>query len=1130
MTFTIDKFLKPINQGDKNIIIYDDNGKVIHTINPYSVINTFVNNNLVKISLASDRIITLNFITSDFAKRSLKLVQERIEVLKNLNPLFIDKQVEKYVEDVVDKQRKVIDNIVEGASGKVGYVPRWISATALSATSSIFDTGKNVRIGFTSSTGLIPSSGKGLFSVQDNYLSPTFSLNRDYGPNLPAGDYFNGYYGPSHSTFIIEGIHGGLATPRVINPGKFGLPTSWITDPEPLARIVGSGSGTTLRVENVAPYRFKGQIGGSLANRTGGLVSGPSIVTHFAGTDPVFVWEHKDQKRLRLESTSTRWDFWSEAIIPGVQNEITFQNSGPATWELVVTQDIATGSTEIPHTRPEYANSAVGYFISGAPYSTYSFVSKDDISDIITFSSHAFLGQGMIITGSKRLPNNSVSEFFPFNTRIAFLFPDGQTVRLTNPVTYTFSTTDLLTVSGPIFPNTKITGPVTAPGGYLGARISNGTLRKISAGESIFYTATRGTVYFGGGVGIGSAIRSNEVAAGIIFNVGGLANISRLQSSTFKLIPNSTRDVEMFAGASPSSFNVLVGDSSGESKWLPASRLSGSGFTGTSSTEITIGNVGNYFKVQTQPYLSFTPGQIVVLYDQLDALYVTPSYVEGFGKNKILAEVDGYNIGSGTLSLVTLYSQNVGSVSSSWQISLSGAVGPQGPAGFNQGTFSVSGDIIPTLDYTFNLGSTTSRWANIYVKDAIVASQSLFIGNIKISEEQDIIKVNERAINKYEGTSSTPYTIGVSGDLVTLRTNRSLSYLQGDSIKVQNQLKNYYEEDGYSEGSEHGFFVGMVDQYNKSTGDIEIIVTYVNKTGFSSDSWVLKLNSDTFGFENDLTVNVDGLKLVGTSTDEFTIPSVGEVREFSTQEKLGFYAGQTVIVYNELPNNYEDDDYVEGNGRYFIGKVDFYYSETGILTVIADYVNGTGTYSNWTITVSSIPNNGSGGPQGATGPQGEVGATGPSGPQGETGPAGPLGTTASFEELTVTGPSNIQQVIEVLTTATATGLSSSTFNLDFDNGSIFYVEPEGDNFVANYLNVPTIDNRIISTTIIISQTASAYIPNVVAINGDIIPISWSSGSLPSGNPNQTDIVGFSFMRIGATWSKVFGQLSTFNTI
>jgi hypothetical protein len=164
----------------------------------------------------------------------------------------------------------------------------------------------------------------------------------------------------------------------------------------------------------------------------------------------------------------------------------------------------------------------------------------------------------------------------------------------------------------------------------------------------------------------------------------------------------------------------------------------------------------------------------------------------------------------------------------------------------------------------------------------------------------------------------------------------------------------------------------------------------------------------------------------------------------------------------------------------------------------------------------------------ATYSSGTVIVGGGAGPQGPVGP--PVGPTASFEELTLTGTTNIQQVVETLTTATATGLTPSTYNLNFDDGSIFYIEPEGDDFVANYLNVPTTDNRIISTTIIITQTASAYIPNLVAINGDIIQISWYGGSLPSGNPNQTDIVGFSFMRIGATWSKVFGQLSTFATI
>jgi hypothetical protein len=645
----------------------------------------------------------------------------------------------------------------------------------------------------------------------------------------------------------------------------------------------------------------------------------------------------------------------------------------------------------------------------------------------------------------------------------------------------------LLTFSGPITPGTRVLGAAQDNRGYYGSSINYPILRQINRGEIIYLQQPKGSVYFAGGVGIGRSVWNSTLA----LDVQGLSRMDSLQLSSFKLNPTASLT---------SNSNLLVGDYQGNATWIPASSVVGSGFTGTSSTQLTIGTAGSYFQIKTQPYLSFRPGQVVVVYDELGPLYPDPNYQNGFGYNKIIAEIDGYSFSGGTMSLVTLNSVNVGSSSNSWSIQLSGAVGPQGPAGFNQGTFSVTGDIIPASDYTYNLGSPTNRWDNIYVRDALVASQSLYLGNEKISISNiGVVQLNDRAINKYESPSTTPYTIGPAGSIVTLVIEKNLSFLQGNSIKVQNRLKDYYEEYGYSELSEHGFFVGVVDRYDIGTGEIDIIITLTTTEGFHSDSWVVQLNSDTLGISAATPPPIEYLKLVGTSTNTFTIPEIGQVREFTVQINLAFTAGQEVIVYNELPNNYEDEEYVEGNGQYFIGRVDYYYPETGFIIVVTDYKYGSGTFSDWTITLSSPPSQ--------------------------------LGTTASFEELTVAGPTNIQQVIEVLTTATAViAASPSTFNLDFNDGSIFYVEPEGDNFVANYLNVPTTDNRIISTTIIISQTASAYIPDTVIINGDIIPISWSSGSLPTGNANQTDIVGFSFMRIGATWSKVFGQLSTFTTL
>jgi hypothetical protein len=469
------------------------------------------------------------------------------------------------------------------------------------------------------------------------------------------------------------------------------------------------------------------------------------------------------------------------------------------------------------------------------------------------------------------------------------------------------------------------------------------------------------------------------------------------------------------------------------------------------------------------------------------------------------------------------------------------------------GTLSMEGNIVPSLDYTYNLGSPTNRWNNIYVKDALVASQSLFIGDVKLSTVDGSLLSGDQAISKYEGTSTTFLATPEIGQIVTLTTQDHLSYKYGDTLKVFNSEENFAEADDYSDDSIYSYFIGRVDTYDPLTGQL-ILVTNANyNAGLTFSLWFIKLNTDvlektvtTFG-----TVSVTGnivpnlnknwnlgstnsrwnnlyvdeiwgdgnitlpegkhlysgglrfsSRITGTSEDLLTVLDKGFYFELTTQKYLAFERGISVIVSNGLEDFYVDDEYYEdSNGAVMFTIVDSYNEITGLLGLYVEKPIGLGkTASSWTINIS--------------GRQATL----------------ELGPTASFEELTVTGPTNIQQVVETLTTATATGLSPSTYNLNFDDGSIFYIEPEGDDFVANYLNVPVTDNRVISTTLIITQTASAYIPDMVIINGDIIPISWSNGSLPTGNANQTDIVGFSFMRIGDTWSKVFGQLSTFATI
>jgi len=532
-------------------------------------------------------------------------------------------------------------------------------------------------------------------------------------------------------------------------------------------------------------------------------------------------------------------------------------------------------------------------------------------------------------------------------------------------------------------------------------------------------------------------------------------------------------------------------------------------YDATSETFLPIPNVDEIVTLTTQTGLSYKYGDTLKVFNKEQNYTEADDYSVDTIYAYFVGRVDNYNPSSGLLTLVVNHSFQVGLTFSFWHIKLNTDVLSPNITEF--GTVSVTGNIIPSLDYTWDLGSSQSRWNNIYVKDALVASQSLFLGDIKISSKDNVLLTNNVAISKYEGTSETFLSTPTVGNIVTLNTQTNLSYKFGDTLKVYNKEENFTEEDDYSEDNVYSYFLGRVDNYNPNTGSLTLAVNLSYNPGLTFSYWFIKLNTDVVNpFSDDIELPEGkhlysgGLRfssrITGSSSNTLTVLSTGYYFELTTQKYLSFERGISVIVSNGLEDFYVDDDYFDdANAAVMFCIVDSYVETTGVLGLYVEKSIGLGrTASSWSINIS--------------------------------GRQSVQGTTASFSELTVTGTTNLQQVIEVLTTATATGLSPSTYELDFNDGSIFYIEPEGDNFVASYLNVPTTDNRIISTTIIISQTSSAYIPNVVSINGDIIPISWANGSLPSGNANQTDIVGFSFVRIGATWSKVFGQLSAFATI
>jgi hypothetical protein len=82
------------------------------------------------------------------------------------------------------------------------------------------------------------------------------------------------------------------------------------------------------------------------------------------------------------------------------------------------------------------------------------------------------------------------------------------------------------------------------------------------------------------------------------------------------------------------------------------------------------------------------------------------------------------------------------------------------------------------------------------------------------------------------------------------------------------------------------------------------------------------------------------------------------------------------------------------------------------------------------------------------------------------------------------------------------------------------------NFEVAFTNAPTSGTYTIGVALIITQGASAYIPNTCTVNGTTVSIKWLNASAPTGNANQKDVVNFTLVNNSGTYD-VLASLSTF---
>ena len=106
----------------------------------------------------------------------------------------------------------------------------------------------------------------------------------------------------------------------------------------------------------------------------------------------------------------------------------------------------------------------------------------------------------------------------------------------------------------------------------------------------------------------------------------------------------------------------------------------------------------------------------------------------------------------------------------------------------------------------------------------------------------------------------------------------------------------------------------------------------------------------------------------------------------------------------------------------------------------------------------------------------------------------------------------------------ASPIGTTTCNLD--NAAVFWMNNLQGAVVANFTNVPTDVNKVITVAVVCQQGSTGYIPTV-QIDGVAQTINWQGGSAPTGNANDIDVVSFTFATYSAGFWTVLGSMTSY---
>jgi hypothetical protein len=145
-----------------------------------------------------------------------------------------------------------------------------------------------------------------------------------------------------------------------------------------------------------------------------------------------------------------------------------------------------------------------------------------------------------------------------------------------------------------------------------------------------------------------------------------------------------------------------------------------------------------------------------------------------------------------------------------------------------------------------------------------------------------------------------------------------------------------------------------------------------------------------------------------------------------------------------------------------------------------------------------------------------------------SGSGAPVLTSASTITLTAPDGVIIESVSRISELMSNDGTAvSGTRTFDTSISPIEYITGATANITVNFTNVPTTNDVSHSFSVVIDQSATAFIINAIQIAGAVQTILWADGSAPSGTNSGTDVFTFTLLRRSSAWT-VLGSATSYS--